>query len=247
VAKITSTDKTPQEIKAQKIRDRIQELTGITFSGELGAQLAGAVNDSILVGARKIDADKEDSPIECNAEWHFARYSGPGAAHAPLLYSISFHLAGESGNFFLSVQKLAKFLKADPDNIYAAAHLLETDGFWEVIEALPGKSKKYRPVPHKEWAEKHPNRCTKKVEFPFAADDEQLALFGRNLYAILGGEHFFPNVLRGFRKAAAGLTDEQICERAKAFMVADAGNDSGKARRKRFREFLSSDLPANHR
>lgn len=235
------TDK-PQETKAGKVRDKVQELTGITFSGDLGDQLASAVNDALITGARTVDADKEDSPIECNAEWHFARYSGTGATLVPLVYHISWHLAGESGCFFLSVQKLAKYLVAKDDNVYAAVHLLETDGFWELIEALPGKPKRYRPVGHKEWSEKHPNRCTKKVEFPHAADDEQLAEFGRKLYGILGGLQFFPNILRGYRKAAGGLTDDEICDAAKRFLEDDADfYSSDVVRRKRFKEFLKAE------
>jgi hypothetical protein len=136
-------------------------------------------------------------------------------------------------------------LRAKDDHIYAAAHLLETDGFWELIEAAIGKPKKYRPVRHSEWSAKHKNRCTKKDEFPFPAEDEQLAQLGRNLFAILGGEKFFPNVLRGLRNANLDLTDDQICERAKAFMATDAGNGTGVGRRKRFKKFLSTDISPN--
>lgn len=233
-----STDKSPQEIKGEKIVDEIQKVTGISFTGDLGEMMARRVHDAIHTGERTVDPDKEDSPIHCCAEWHFARFSGPGATLVPLLYQISFHLAHESGNFFLSGQKVARYLGAKPANIYAAAHLLVASGFWKKIEAELGKVVKYSPVGHQAWAEMHPGRCTQKLEMNFTQDDEELAALGRNLYAIMGGEQFFPHVLLGIRKAADGYSDQQICELAKQFMDSDNGKGDGKARRKRFVAFL---------
>ena len=195
--------KTPQEIKAEKLLQQFQEPTGVSLSGDLAVMLASKLDDSIRTGARQINAAEEDSPIECCAEWHFARFTGPGKNYVPLLYGIAFHLAGESGNFFLSMSKAAKFLGVDRDELYDAAHLLVASGFWQKIEAEIGKAVKYRPVGHKEWAQLHPGRCTKKLEMGFTQEDEELALLGRNLHAIFGGEKFFSEVLKGYRRDAA--------------------------------------------
>ena len=237
--------KTPQEIKAQKLLEQFKELTGVSLSGDFSEQMASALDDAIRTGARKVNAAEEDSAIECCAEWHFARFRGPGKNHVPLLYGIAFHLAGESGNFFLSMSKAAKFLGVDSDELYAAAHLLVASGFWRQTEAEIGKAVKYAPVGHKEWAQLHPGRCTKKLEMGFTQDDEELALLGRNLHAIFGGEKFFPQVLKGFRRDAAfgnaagiALSDDEICQQAKAFFVLDKGKGGGKERRKRFAQHL---------
>jgi hypothetical protein len=237
-----STDKSPQEIKRKKIVDEFQKRTGITFTGEQGNNFpfAQMLHDAVRVGARTIDPNKEDSPIHCSHEWHFARYTGPGSSLVPLLYGISFHLAGESGVFRPSLQGIQRYLNVgNADNIYAAAELLVTDGFWEVIERENGKPVKYRPVRHKDWAEQHPNRCTKKIEIDWVQEDEPLAALGRSLYAVLGGEKFHRNVLLGVRNAAPpNSTDEEIVTHGKKFLAADKGKGSGVARRKRFLEYL---------
>src|SRR5580704_1006795 len=134
------TDKTPQEIKRAKQRAQFQEATGITFpEGDVfGHMIAAAVDDAVRTGARRINTDEEDSPIRCNAEWHFSRFNGAGKTVAPLLYQVSFHLAKNTGSFHLKVAKSAKFLNTKPDNIYEAAHLLVASGFWQVIEAEIG-------------------------------------------------------------------------------------------------------------
>ena len=237
--------KSSQEIKAAKIKGEIEQVTGITFSGDLGEQLASAVNDAILTGARKVNAADEDSPIECCAEWHFARFRGTGKNLVPLLYGISFHLAKESGAFYLSMNKVAKYLGLDRDDLYPAANLLVASGFWQKIESEIGKAVKYRPVGHKEWAQLHQGRCTKKLEMGFTQDDEELALLGRNLHAIFGGEKFFPEVLKGYRRDAAfgnaagiALSDDEICQQAKKFFALDKGKGGGKERRKRFAQYL---------
>lgn len=243
-----STDKQKpeaQDIKRQKILEQVQEITGIKFEGDAAQNFpfAQIIHDAVRVGARKIDPDFEDSPIHCCAEWHFARFSGPGLTLVNALYGISWHLAGESGTFFPSMTKLAPFLnKTKADELYAAADLLVTSGFWETVEALNGKPVKYRPIAHAEWAEKHPGLCTAKIELNFPHDDPELAILGKKLYAIFGGEKFYPNVLRGIRSAADGLNDEEICEHAKQFMADDAVAalelGVGKERRKRFIQYL---------
>jgi len=216
---------------SEKRRAKLLEQIGLP---DFPDGLLRAIEDVQLTGLRKIDRNEEDSPMECNAEWHFARFNDKGASLAPLIYSIAFHLAKESGEFFVSAQKLARFLHVNGDKyIYAAIHLLVASGFFEVIEAEVGKSVKYRPVGHKEWAQRHPGYCT-AMQQPehFKGGDE----LGRQLYGIMGGEHFFEGVLKGFRKS--GLSDEEICDHAKIFMQDDRNKGSGKERRKRFGEYL---------
>jgi hypothetical protein len=235
--------KSPQEIKRAKQRDQFQEATGITFpEGDVfGQMMATKLDDALRTGARTIDPDKEDSPIHCSAEWHFMRYSGPGSTLVPVVYSIAWHLAGESENFRLSGEKLAAYLnKKKADEIYAAASLLVADGFFQVIEQPDGMPVEYKPIRHKEWAATHPNRCTKKIEIDWVQDDPELAQLGKNLYAILGGERFHKNILLGVRNAAPGLTDEEICAQGKKFLVLDKGKGKGQQRRERFIEYLRS-------
>jgi hypothetical protein len=215
---------------SDKRRDKLLEQIGLP---DLPDGLLRAIEDVQLTGLRKIDPDEEDSPMECNAEWHFAQFTREGASLAPLIYGIAFHLAKESGTCFISAQKLALFLHVTGDKyVYAAIHLLVASGFFEVIEAELGKPVKYRPVGHKEWARRHPGFCTKKIELPYSAGDE----LGRKLHGIMGGERFFEGVLKGFRKS--GLSDGDICDHAKAFMQDDRNKGSGKERRKRFGEYL---------
>jgi hypothetical protein len=236
-----TTDKklTPKERAAQKQREKISALTGVQFEGELGAQLAGAVDDMLRTGLRQVDPD-EEMALECGSEYHMARFSGPGATLAPLLYSVSMRVGGKSGDFFPSLKKMGRYLNVtDDDALYGAASLLEASGFWERIEAPLGKPVKYRPVPHSEWELNHPGFCTRKTEFPFR-DDDTLAKLGTALYGVLG-EEFFPNVLKGWRKFG---TDEQLVEYAKEFLVQDAGQENGAARRIRFGQYLRSKVVA---
>jgi hypothetical protein len=164
-------------------------------------------------------------------------FTGEGASLAPLVYNVAFRIAGESGCFAASVANIAKYLNISDGRqdrcISSAIELLVTAGFFEVIEIEKGKPTKYRPVGHKEWAEKHPGFCTKKVEKLFPDEDE----LGKKLFGILGGEKYFPNMLKGLRNT--GATDEQIEQSGKEFMEKDKGNGAS-GRRKRFHDYLRS-------
>jgi hypothetical protein len=190
-------------------------------------------------GLREVNPDNEDSPFHCSAEWHFARFTGDGASLAPLVYNVAFRVAGESNNFAASALKIARYLNVKNDYVYSAIELLVTAGFFEVIEVAEGKPTKYRPVCHKEWSEKHPGFCTKKVEKLFPDEDE----LGKKLFGILGGEKYFPNTLKGLRNT--GATDEQIEQSGREFMEKDKGNGS-KGRRKRFQDYLRSQHTRDH-
>jgi hypothetical protein len=256
-----STDN-PQKIKAQKIRDKAKQLTtsvygygaaagkeiGIEFGNDPASlKLAQAIVDASRVHARHVDPENEDSALECGSEWHFAQYTGPGSTLVPLVYSTAFRVAKKSKNWFASVPNIARYLHKRDDDIYAAIDLLVADGFFRVIEAEKGKKVKYRPIGHREWAHLYPGRCTAINSIAWEQKNPELALLGKNLWSILGGERFFPNVLRGLRKAAEGKTDEEICQLAQQFMAEDAGKGSGKDRRKRFAEFLRNEVPRKAR
>src|SRR5579859_5224818 len=92
----------PQERKQEKIIKHVAAITGTT----LHHSLAAAVEDALRTGLKQTNKEQEEENgfrLHCNAEYHFARFTGDGATVAPLLYSISFHLAGDSKNFFISM------------------------------------------------------------------------------------------------------------------------------------------------
>jgi hypothetical protein len=199
-----------------------------------------AIDDQSRTGLRRVNPENQDSPFHCSAEWHFARFTGDGAALAPLVYNMMFHVAGESGNFAASVVKIAKYLNVTDRYIYDAVGLLVAAGFLQVIEEEKGKPTQYRPVAHKEWAAKRSELyCTKKIEKLFPDEDA----LGKTLFGILGGEKYFPNLLKGLRNT--GATDEQIAQSAKDFMERDKGNGS-RGRRKRFQDHLRSQYTKEH-
>jgi len=201
----------------------------------LGAALGAAFAESLDLG---FDPPTEDSAIYCNEQYHFARFQGSGSSLVPLLYAISLHVAGIDGTFFLSMTKLRRFLNVTNDHlVYDAASLLRRSGFWRLIETIDGKPTKYRPLTHKQWHEKYgeplklcPQKC---ADVPFRIDDK----LGTKLYAILGGETYHPNVLKGLRNT--GASDERIMELATQFIAADGGNEAGKERRKRLQQFVT--------
>jgi hypothetical protein len=194
-------------------------------------QFLQAIDDLNRTGLRRVNPDNQDSPFHCSAEWHFARFTGDGASLAPLVYNVVFRIAGDSGNFAASAAKIAQYLNVNVRYVFDAANLLVASGFFQVIEAEQGKPTKYKPVGHAEWVEKHPGYCTKKIEKLFPDEDE----LGKKLYGILGGEKYFPNLLKGLRNT--GATDEQIEQAGKDFMERDKGNGS-RGRRKRFQDHL---------
>jgi len=126
-------------------------------------------------------------------------------------------------------------LRTDEDYVYAAAALLRTAGWWQVLEEKRGKPTHYRPVGHTEWAAAHPGCCTIKQEFPFQEKTE-LQMLGRRLHKFLGGAKLFDNVIRGWRRLAA--SDNELCVAAKVFMQEDRGRGAGIGRHQRFGAYL---------
>lgn len=252
----SDSPKKPRRTKAEMAgerRKKVESWVGITFEGELGQQLAEAIDDAVRTGARRLDPDDDANSyaIECSPEYHFARFKGTGASLVPSIYHIVWRITGERNGetgtvpearpWTLSARELARYLDAEPEYVYRALDLLVRSGFFEVIETELGKPTKYRPVGHKKWAEGHPGMCVTRWKFPYQ-DDDELATLGKNLHAILGGEKFFRNVLIGYQRS--GLSDAEICRAAKAFFEEDRGKGSGKERRKRFGEYLKTWKPA---
>jgi hypothetical protein len=205
-------------------------------------QFTRALNAQIRTGVRRVNQDDEIAPLHCCAEWHFSRMEGAGVTLVPLLYGISWHLAGDpekdpqaSGDFYLNLRDLAQFLEADEDDIYAAATLLRVAGWWQVLEEKLGKPTHYRPVGHTEWSAAHSDCCVIKQEFPHQEKTE-LQMLGRQLHKFLGGAKLFDNVVRGWRKLAP--SDDALCAAAKAFMQTDRGQGAGAGRHQRFGAYL---------
>jgi hypothetical protein len=237
------TDKTtPQARKEEKIVQRVEDLTGITFP----FVFASMVHDAVRTGLRVTDKEEEENygyPVHCNAEYHFARMTGPGSDLVPLLYGVSMHVGYESKNFWVTLQPLARFLGVKEETLYAAADLLVASGFWEVIERSPNKATKYRPLGHKDWAHKcgtiewngEPvgKHCAVKAAFPFKEDSAEYEL-GQKLYGITG-EKYYKGVLTGWLKLAPV---PELLSWAKDFMVGDAGAGTGIQRRIRLSKHL---------
>jgi hypothetical protein len=237
------TDKlTPQARKEEKIVQRVDDLTGITFPFALASMVHDAVRTGLRVTSKEEEENK-DYPVHCNAEYHFMRMTGPGSDLIQPLYGVSMHIAYESRNFQVTLQPLARFLGVKEETLYAAADLLVSSGFWEVIERRPNKPTKYRPLGHKEWAEKCGTvewnekqvgkYCTVKAEFPFKEDSAEYQL-GQKLHGITG-EEFVKGVLTGWLKLAPV---PNLLSWAKDFMVEDAGAGAGIQRRIRLSKHL---------
>jgi hypothetical protein len=233
---MSETESKTKLVERDKVRGWINP-PGATTTTTLPDFLLDAIHEAARTGLRTIDPDDPDEmmPLKCSAEYHFARFTGPGSSLAVLLYNISLRLSKNSGYFQLSMQDSKRYLNVQEDKyIYAAVRLLVAAGFWQVLEAERGKPVKYHPINHTEWSQRHPGFCCVKYEFPHK-DESEIYELGARLYGILG-EKFFVNVLKGWLKLAGH--PEIVLKNAKEFVLQDAGNGSGKDRRKRFGEFL---------
>jgi hypothetical protein len=229
-------------------KKEIEQLTGLTFSNAPGSdKLWRAIDEQIRkvggpaeikkrTGLKPIGEDEPAYPLECSAEFHFARFTGMGATLAPLVYGVMMHVAKTDGVWWMSMQKLARYLGQNRDEvIYAAVDLLVKAGFLKVAKRELGAATHYEVVGHKEWAAKYPGYCICKEEkFPWPSDSDEAPL-GVKLYAITGMK-YFENVLKGWRKT--GLTDEEICACMKRFIRTDGFAGSHAERRKAFGLFL---------
>src|SRR5579864_3065239 len=152
----------------------------------------------------------------CSAEYHLARLSGCGATVAALIYSQSLRVSKKSGVFSASIPTLAAFFNVDERTVRKAMRLLVALGFFEIIREECGASVKYRPIHHRDWAPKHPDRCATKDEMPW--DDEVKDTLGPELHAISGHRFkVYPNFLKGMRNT--GHDDAAIREHFRAFIA----------------------------
>lgn len=154
----------------------------------------------------------------CSSEWHFARFTGKGAYHAHLIYTTSLHLSKKSGVFFASIPRLATYLGCDERSVRKAIKLLLDTGFLIKLAEEPGKSVRYKPVHHRDWAVSHPGCCAEKLEMPsWFGDGDPL---GRALYAASGGNFkTYPNFLKGMRNI--GHDDAAILRFWGEFLLVD--------------------------
>jgi hypothetical protein len=229
----------PQERKQEKVRERVQNMTGLEFP----YILAGMVHDAVRTGLRVTNKEEEEAKgyrLHCSTEYHFMRMTGPGSTLVPLLYGVSMHLASDSQDFHITLSNVARYLGLDDkaDALYAAADLLVSSGFWEVIETSLGAATKYRPLGHKVWAAKCGldewngaqvgKYCTVKAEFPHKEGTPEM-LLGAKLHGITG-ENYFTGVLKGWLKIGSAA---ELQVWARDFMHDDGGNEAGTARRVR--------------
>jgi len=230
-------------------KKEIEQLTGITFGDGPGNDKLWRVIDEQMrgvggpaeikkrTGLRPIGEDEPSYSLECSAEFHFARFTGAGAKLAPLVYGVMMHVAKTDGEWWMSMQKLARYLGTEnnDDILYAAVDLLVKAGFLETIKPETGRPTRYAVVGHKDWAEKYPGYCIRKEEsFPWPNESDVAAL-GVKLYAITGMK-YFENVLVGWRKI--GLPDEEICDHMKRFIRTPEFEGTHAQRRKAFGQFL---------
>lgn len=165
----------------------------------------------------------DEQCLHCNSVYHLVRLHGPGSDLVLPLYELSMIVGGESGRFFPRMTELSSYLNCHRNQLYLAADLLSESGFWEVLSEVRGKAVEYRPLNHHDWAIAHLDKaeatCCVKAAMPW--DNEEQDPLAPQLFGITGGARFYPNILKGWR--ALGLTDNQIVERAKEFMLtADA-------------------------
>jgi len=102
----------------------------------------------------------------CTAEWHLKRCMGDHVTLAALLYSFALGISRESGEFFCSGRRLAKYFDCNPTTLYDAIGLLEYVGFFQYIVTLTDGRKMYRVLTHAEWAEQNPGQCAVKTLKP---------------------------------------------------------------------------------
>jgi hypothetical protein len=160
------------------------------------------------------DTDMEFSHYHCSAEWHLARLKGKGAYYAPLVLSMALHLGKKSGVFSASIPRLAAYFNASENTIRKAIHLLVGQGFLEEISKEDGASYCYLPLTHREWAAKHPGRCTEKESMPWS--NEPGDTLGVGLYAISGGRFKpYPNFVKAMRNT--GFDDAAIVQHFRNF------------------------------
>jgi hypothetical protein len=157
-----------------------------------------------------------ESTLFCSAEWHLSKAK---STLVPLIYSLAFRLAKNSGVFSASLRTLASYFGSGYKTVWRAVHELIKLGFFELVNEELGKPSIYRVITHEQWAENHRGQCSEKMMFPWSGENKDK--LGIDLHAASGARvTFFPNQLKALRNT--GLTDAEIIGRWKAFLVEDA-------------------------
>lgn len=102
----------------------------------------------------------------CTAEWHLKRCMGDRITLAALLYPVALGISQESGQFYCSGRRLAKYFDCNPTTLYDAINLLEHLGFFEYIATKVDGRKIYSVFTHAEWAKRNPGQCAVKAVMP---------------------------------------------------------------------------------
>lgn len=163
----------------------------------------------------------------CSAEWHLSR---SGSMYAAVIYGFAQKLSKQTGRFNASIPKLAEYFHADDRAIRKAIKKLVRSGFFVKLRAVPGSSVAYRPVPHKEWANKNPNCCLEMIKNPWSDEEKDaLAIW---LYAASDRTmKCFPNFMVAIRKT--GHSEEAVRQHFQVFYAEDGNEKKG-----RFKRFL---------
>lgn len=173
------------------------------------------------------------SYFHCTSEWHFARMR---SALASPLHNFSLFLSKRDRVFWPSAARLADYFGVSEKTVRRTIDELLEHGFF-VIEKEPlGKSVHYRPVPHTEWKDRNPGKCTTRAATPW--DGEAKDPLAVRFYTISGGETFFPGFIKGARNIGAklGMDDVALAEKFGEFFLQDRGGRSH--RYMRFMKFL---------
>lgn len=159
-----------------------------------------------------------ESSLYCSAERHLAKLDN----FAAVIHSLALRISSENENqFSATITTLASYFEVDYTTIWRAIQALRENGWFKVLKEEPGRPVVYRVRTHKEWAAKHPNQCSEKIEFPFKTDDA----LGVALYAACNRRvKFFPNRLKALR--ATGFDDKELLTEWRKYLTAE--NPSGK-------------------
>jgi hypothetical protein len=142
--------------------------------------------------------------FHCGAEWHLALMTKAAA----LIYPWALRISKKSGRFRVSPRQAAVYFHVGHRSAQRAYEELLEAGLFELLESgkESGDTSVYKPVKHKEWAEKHPGKCATKIELPWTKENDPL---GQELHTITDGRVLFKSFqILAYRKL--GFDDETI-------------------------------------
>lgn len=163
----------------------------------------------------------ENESYTCCAEWHLRRLPGVSGVCLciyPLAYRLTANPDEPSGRsrtrtFYGSAESLAVFYRYSPSQVRRGLTKLEELGFFELLSCGRFRTNQYRVVSHKEWAQKHPGRCTRRVTITYFENGDPL---GQELHSASGGQIKFPPItVSNLHKL--GLHDDFIVEQFAEF------------------------------